>query len=99
MVHFFWHTLVTQSRYKQWTNFSHTHFCRSESSTSIPDKWDLYVKSADPNANFQLCPVDEATDEYRQIYQRFNKNMPSSCYKVETIVRVQNIDLWEDYCR
>ncbi|XP_072047675.1 protein mono-ADP-ribosyltransferase PARP12-like [Amphiura filiformis] len=71
----------------------------SQSSFTVPDHWDLYGKCSNSHSNFQRCPVTQDSDEYRRVHRRFSATMSSSLCTIECIERVQNVDLWEDFCR
>ncbi|NXH18171.1 PAR11 polymerase, partial [Bucco capensis] len=45
----------------------------------------------------QLIPLQKKTNEYNEVSSFFGKTMES--YRIKRITRIQNLDLWEFYCR
>ncbi|XP_054855711.1 protein mono-ADP-ribosyltransferase PARP11 isoform X2 [Eublepharis macularius] len=75
--------------------FSITAFsciCENQS-IPIPSHWEN-VNSEEP---YQLIPLQKQTNEYNYVASRFGETMESN--RIKRIQRIQNLDLWEFFCR
>ncbi|XP_053574721.1 protein mono-ADP-ribosyltransferase PARP11 [Bombina bombina] len=62
-------------------------------SIPLPSHWEN-VNNAEP---YQLVPLIKLSNEYTQVADRFGGTMNKD--RIKAIVRIQNLDLWEFYCR
>ncbi|XP_063301446.1 protein mono-ADP-ribosyltransferase PARP11 isoform X1 [Pelobates fuscus] len=62
-------------------------------SIPLPPHWE-HVNNAEP---YQLIPLVKVSNEYKEVADLFGNSMDSS--RIKTILRIQNLDLWEFYCR
>ncbi|XP_053320429.1 protein mono-ADP-ribosyltransferase PARP11-like [Spea bombifrons] len=62
-------------------------------SISVPSHWE-YVTNTEP---FQLLPLAKSSNEFKEVADRVGRSMDSK--RIENIQRIQNIYLWECYCR
>ncbi|XP_078075723.1 protein mono-ADP-ribosyltransferase PARP11 isoform X1 [Mustelus asterias] len=59
----------------------------------IPLHWD----NIDRDAPYQLSPLHKASNEYLEVAKLFGQTMDQN--RIKKIQRIQNLDLWEFYCR
>lgn len=57
----------------------------------------LFPLSLPPPSHTQLIPLQKQTNEYNEVSGFFAKTMDSN--RIKRIQRIQNLDLWEFYCR
>ncbi|XP_003221433.1 protein mono-ADP-ribosyltransferase PARP11 isoform X2 [Anolis carolinensis] len=69
-----------------------SYICENQS-IPMPSHWEK-VNSEEP---YQLIPLQKETNEYKAVASYFGKTMDSN--QIRQIQRIQNIDLWEFYCR
>ncbi|XP_060102157.1 protein mono-ADP-ribosyltransferase PARP11 isoform X2 [Heteronotia binoei] len=69
-----------------------SYVCENQS-IPIPSHWEN-VNSEEP---YQLIPLQKQTNEYREVASLFGKTMEGS--RIKRIQRIQNLDLWEFFCR
>lgn len=50
-----------------------------------------------PPPSFQLIPLHSQTHEYNEVAALFGKTMDRG--RIKRIQRIQNLDLWEFFCR
>ncbi|KAE8613644.1 hypothetical protein XENTR_v10007803 [Xenopus tropicalis] len=62
-------------------------------SIPLPSHWE-HVNDSEP---YQLVPLLNISNEYSEVANRFGKTLDRNCIK--SVHRVQNLDLWEFYCR
>ncbi|XP_072256471.1 protein mono-ADP-ribosyltransferase PARP11 isoform X2 [Pyxicephalus adspersus] len=62
-------------------------------SIPMPPHWE-HVNSAQP---YQLIPLIKICNEYKEVANLFGQSMDPNC--ITKILRIQNLDLWEFYCR
>ncbi|OCT86234.1 poly(ADP-ribose) polymerase family member 11 S homeolog isoform X1 [Xenopus laevis] len=62
-------------------------------SIPLPSHWE-HVNDSQP---YQLVPLLSVSNEYSEVVGRFGKTLDRSC--IISVHRVQNLDLWEFYCR
>ncbi|KAL8195853.1 UNVERIFIED_CONTAM: Poly [ADP-ribose] polymerase 11, partial [Gekko kuhli] len=69
-----------------------SYVCENQS-IPIPSHWEK-VNSEEP---YQLIPLQKQTNEYKDVASLFGKTMEGS--RIKRIQRIQNLDLWEFFCR
>nr|XP_056711380.1 protein mono-ADP-ribosyltransferase PARP11 isoform X2 [Euleptes europaea] len=69
-----------------------SYICENQS-IPIPSHWEN-VNSEEP---FQLIPLQKQTNEYEKVSSRFGETMEGN--RIKRIHRIQNLDLWEFFCR
>ncbi|XP_060634054.2 protein mono-ADP-ribosyltransferase PARP11 isoform X1 [Anolis sagrei] len=69
-----------------------SYICENQS-IPMPSHWEK-VNSEEP---YQLIPLQRGTNEYNAVASYFGKTMDIN--QIRRIQRIQNIDLWEFYCR
>ncbi|XP_075066298.1 protein mono-ADP-ribosyltransferase PARP11 [Mixophyes fleayi] len=62
-------------------------------SIPLPSHWE-HVNDAEP---YQLVPLVKHCNEYNEVTNLFGKSMDKN--RITGILRIQNLDLWEFYCR
>ncbi|XP_018413487.1 PREDICTED: poly [ADP-ribose] polymerase 11 [Nanorana parkeri] len=62
-------------------------------SIPLPSHWE-HVNSAQP---YQLIPLIKICNEYKEVASLFGQSMDQN--RITKILRIQNLDLWEFYCR
>ncbi|XP_061438579.1 protein mono-ADP-ribosyltransferase PARP11 isoform X5 [Rhineura floridana] len=62
-------------------------------SIPMPSHWEN-VNSEEP---YQLIPLQKQTNEFKEVACHFGKTMDSN--QIKRIHRIQNLDLWEFFCR
>ncbi|XP_028305553.1 protein mono-ADP-ribosyltransferase PARP11-like [Gouania willdenowi] len=62
--------------------------------TAAPVFWE----ELDPTRSYQLIPLTNQSDEYQTV-EKFTKNERLLNNDILSIKRIQNLDLWEFYCR
>uniref|UniRef100_A0A8C5M5S1 Poly [ADP-ribose] polymerase n=1 Tax=Leptobrachium leishanense TaxID=445787 RepID=A0A8C5M5S1_9ANUR len=62
-------------------------------SIPLPQHWE-HVNNAQP---YQLIPLVRVSNEYKEVADLFGNSLDSS--RIKNILRIQNIDLWEFFCR
>ncbi|GAB0177459.1 protein mono-ADP-ribosyltransferase PARP11 isoform X1 [Grus americana] len=66
--------------------------CENEA-IPMPSHWEN-VNTEEP---YQLIPLQKKTNEYNEVSSLFGKTMDSN--RIKRIKRIQNLDLWEFFCR
>ncbi|XP_065598438.1 protein mono-ADP-ribosyltransferase PARP11 isoform X3 [Cyrtonyx montezumae] len=66
--------------------------CENES-IPMPSHWE----NVNPEEPYQLIPLQKKTNEYNEVSSLFGKTMDS--HRIKRIKRIQNLDLWEFFCR
>ncbi|XP_029453173.1 protein mono-ADP-ribosyltransferase PARP11 isoform X2 [Rhinatrema bivittatum] len=69
-----------------------SYICENEA-IPMPAHWEN-VNTEEP---YQLVPLLKQTHEYNEVADRFGKTVPSD--RIKRVQRIQNIDLWEFFCR
>ncbi|XP_053108734.1 protein mono-ADP-ribosyltransferase PARP11 isoform X4 [Hemicordylus capensis] len=69
-----------------------SYICENQS-IPMPSHWEN-VNSEEP---YQLIPLQKQTNEYNEVASYFGKTMEIS--RIKRIQRIQNLDLWEFFCR
>ncbi|XP_020664917.1 protein mono-ADP-ribosyltransferase PARP11 isoform X2 [Pogona vitticeps] len=69
-----------------------SYICENQS-IPVPAHWEN-VNSEEP---YQLIPLQKQTNEYLQVAGYFGRTMDT--HRIKRIQRIQNLDLWEFYCR
>lgn len=69
-----------------------SYICDNES-IPLPSHWE-HVNSAQP---YQLIPIIKVCNEYKEVASLFGQSMDQN--RITKILRLQNLDLWEFYCR
>ncbi|MEE6477291.1 hypothetical protein FKM82_011455 [Ascaphus truei] len=62
-------------------------------SIPLPSHWE-HVNNAEP---YQLVPLIKLSNEYNEVANLFGNTLDRN--RIKSIQRIQNIDLWEFYCR
>ncbi|XP_078273201.1 protein mono-ADP-ribosyltransferase PARP11-like isoform X1 [Rhinoraja longicauda] len=57
----------------------------------------LHWENIDRDKPYQLCPLHKASNEYQEVSKLFGQTMDQN--QITQIQRIQNLDLWEFYCR
>ncbi|XP_072915927.1 protein mono-ADP-ribosyltransferase PARP11-like isoform X3 [Hemitrygon akajei] len=57
----------------------------------------LHWENIDRDKPYQLCPLHKSTNEYQEVAELFGQTMDQN--RIMQIQRIQNLDLWELYCR
>ncbi|XP_051636788.1 protein mono-ADP-ribosyltransferase PARP11 isoform X2 [Manacus candei] len=71
---------------------SFSFICENEA-IPMPSHWEN-VNTEEP---YQLIPLQKKTNEYNEVSSLFGKTMDS--HRIKRIKRIQNLDLWEFFCR
>ncbi|KAJ6668464.1 hypothetical protein lerEdw1_011946 [Lerista edwardsae] len=69
-----------------------SYICENQS-IPMPSHWEN-VNSEEP---YQLIQLQKQTNEYKDVSSFFGKTMDSN--RIKRIQRIQNLDLWEFFCR
>ncbi|XP_066488560.1 protein mono-ADP-ribosyltransferase PARP11 isoform X2 [Tiliqua scincoides] len=69
-----------------------SYICENQS-IPMPSHWEN-VSSEEP---YQLIPLQKQTNEYKEVSSLFGKTLDSN--RIKRIQRIQNLDLWEFFCR
>ncbi|NWQ78377.1 PAR11 polymerase, partial [Columbina picui] len=69
-----------------------SYICENEA-IPMPSHWEN-VNTEEP---YQLIPLQKKTNEYNEVSSLFGKTMDS--HRIKRIKRIQNLDLWEFFCR
>ncbi|KAF7248063.1 Protein mono-ADP-ribosyltransferase PARP11 [Varanus komodoensis] len=69
-----------------------SYICENQS-IPMPSHWEN-VNSEEP---YQLVPLQKHTNEYNEVANHFGRTMDSN--QIKRIQRIQNLDLWEFFCR
>ncbi|XP_015267804.1 PREDICTED: poly [ADP-ribose] polymerase 11-like [Gekko japonicus] len=69
-----------------------SYVCENQS-IPIPSHWE----DVNPEEPYQLIPLQKQTNEYKEVASLFAKTMEGS--RIKRIQRIQNLDLWEFFCR
>ncbi|KAM3925500.1 protein mono-ADP-ribosyltransferase PARP11 isoform 1-T2 [Leptodactylus fuscus] len=62
-------------------------------SIPLPSHWE-HVNNSEP---YQLIPLIKCCNEYNEVANLFGESMDKN--RIANILRIQNLDLWEFYCR
>ncbi|XP_074050723.1 protein mono-ADP-ribosyltransferase PARP11 isoform X2 [Macrotis lagotis] len=69
-----------------------SYICENEA-IPVPSHWEN-VNTEEP---YQLIPLHKQTNEYNEVANLFGKTVDSN--RIKRIQRIQNLDLWEFFCR
>ncbi|XP_005989325.1 protein mono-ADP-ribosyltransferase PARP11 isoform X2 [Latimeria chalumnae] len=69
-----------------------SYICENEA-IPIPPHWEN-VNTEEP---FQLITLHKQSNEFNEVAKLFGKTMDSN--RIKAVLRIQNLDLWEFYCR
>ena len=64
--------------------------------TTVPEAWQQ-VSNSKCDEGFQLCTVSKISHEYTTVEAKFTETMPH--VTIISVDRVQNMELWDDFCR
>uniref|UniRef100_A0A2K6FPG3 Poly [ADP-ribose] polymerase n=1 Tax=Propithecus coquereli TaxID=379532 RepID=A0A2K6FPG3_PROCO len=68
------------------------YICENEA-IPMPPHWE----NVNPEVPYQLIPLHSQTHEYNEVASLFGKTMDRN--RIKRIQRIQNLDLWEFFCR
>ncbi|XP_048365608.1 protein mono-ADP-ribosyltransferase PARP11 isoform X2 [Sphaerodactylus townsendi] len=69
-----------------------SYVCENQS-IPIPSHWE----NVNSEEAYQFIPLQKQTNEYKEVASHFGETMEGS--RIKRIQRIQNLDLWEFFCR